>query len=344
MIHLLFTGGTISMQRDERAGGNVPVHGGDALVGMAPELRAVSPFRIDDWGRYPACHMGPEKLWELRNHVQAVQAGEHGERPRGIVITHGTDTIEETAYLLARTLDPAIPVVITGAMRTADQRDWDGPRNLTDSARVAVDPSSCGRGTMVVFAGKIFDGREVAKVEATDLVAFDAPHGAGLGRVEQGIVEFRTGSPRGAAESPDRLIAQSPHRPIAQPPSLSARVALIPMVIGDRGELLDLARPTHDGVVIAAFGSGNLPPGAVPAIHRWLDEGKPVVLGTRCPRGAVTPVYAFPGGGATLVREGVIPAGARTLAQARMELVIAISAGVRYGEGERGTRDGGRGV
>lgn len=319
-LHLLFTGGTISMQRDERAGGNVPTHGGDALVGMAPELRAVSPFRIDDWGRYPACHMGPEKLWELRNHVRAVQAGEHGERPRGIVITHGTDTIEETAYLLARTLDPAIPVVITGAMRTADERDWDGPRNLTDAARVAVDPSSRGRGTMVVFAGKTFDGRQVAKVEATDLAAFDAPHAAPLGWVHNERVEFGLESPKPA---------------IANPPALSARVALISMVIGDRGDLLDLARPTHDGLVIAAFGSGNLPPGALPAIHRWLDEGKPVVLGTRCPRGAVTPIYAFPGGGATLVREGVIPAGARTLAQARMELLISLSAGERYG----GTED-----
>ncbi len=83
--------------------------------------------------------------------------------------------------------------------------------------------------------------------------------------------------------------------------------------------------------MLAAFGSGNLPPGAVPAIHRWLEEGKPVVLATRCAFGAVTPIYAFEGGGATLVRAGVIPAGARTVAQARMELTIALSAGAGYG-------------
>ena len=73
--------------------------------------------------------------------------------------------------------------------------------------------------------------------------------------------------------------------------------------------MLDLARPTHDGVVLMAYGSGNLPPGAVPAIRRWVAEGKPVVLASRCLYGEVSPVYAFPGGGATLVREGVIPAG-----------------------------------
>jgi L-asparaginase len=95
--------------------------------------------------------------------------------------------------------------------------------------------------------------------------------------------------------------------------------------------LLDLARPGHDGLVIVAFGSGNLPPGAVPAIRRWIADGKPVVLASRCLYGEVTPVYAFPGGGAGLVREGVIPAGPRTPSQARMELTICLSAGVGYG-------------
>ncbi len=319
MLHLLFTGGTISMQRDPAAGGNVPTHGGEALVAMAPDLAAVGPFRIDDWGRYPACHMGQGKLWELRNHVLAVQGGQGGAAPAGVVITHGTDTIEETAYLLARTLEPAMPVVVTGAMLTSSDAGWDGPRNLTDAARVATDPASRGRGAMVLFAGRVFDGGEVAKVEATAMAAFDAPHAAPIGSVDGGRVVF---------DVPART------RRAVRPSALSARVALVSMVLGDTGELLDLARPGHDGVVIAAFGSGNLPPGAVPAIRRWLAEGKPVVLGTRCPRGAVSPIYAFPGGGATLVREGVIPAGPRTLAQARMELVITLSAGVGYDASE----------
>ncbi len=103
------------------------------------------------------------------------------------------------------------------------------------------------------------------------------------------------------------------------------------MVVGDTGDLLDLARPKHDGVVIAAFGSGNVPPGAVPAIARWIEEGKPVVLGTRCPTGMVSPLYAFEGGGARVVGMGAIPAGPRALSQARMELMIAVSAGAPYG-------------
>jgi L-asparaginase len=322
MIHLLFTGGTISMTRDARAGGNVPTHGGEDLVRLAPELASVAPFRIDDWGRYPACHMGPAKLWELRNRVRAVARGEEGERPAGIVITHGTDTIEETAYLLARTLDPELPVAITGAMRTSTDPSWDGPRNLTDAARVAADLASRGRGAMVVFAGKVLAGHQAAKIEATALDAFGAPHGEPIGVVVGGRVEWRDQAGPGQALAPPRPL---------DPPGLTARVALIPMIVGDLGELLDLARRGHDGVVVEAFGSGNVPPGAVAAIRRWVAEGKPVVLASRCPRGEVTPVYAFPGGGATLVREGVIPAGPRTPSQARMELAICLSAGVSYG-------------
>ncbi len=302
------------MQRDERAGGNVPAHGGAALVEFAPELAGVSPFSIEDWGRLPACHMGQERIWELRNRVAAVVAGEGP--PAGIVITHGTDTIEETAYLLARTLDPTTPVVITGAMLTSSDQGWDGPRNLVDAARVAADPASRGRGAMVVFAGRIFAGREVAKMQATALEAFAAPHAGPIGSVGADGV---------------RYVAKPAVADALAPSNLGARVALMPMVVGDRGELLDLARPGHDGVVVVAFGSGNVPPGAVPAIRRWLAEGKPVVLASRCPYGEVIPAYAFEGGGATLVRDGVIPAGARTPAQARMELTIALSAGARYG-------------
>ena len=105
----------------------------------------------------PACHLGPDRLWALRERVREIA---ESARCAGIVITHGTDTIEETAYLLARTLPPAVPVAITGAMRTSSDEGWDGPRNLLDAARVAASPASAGRGAMVVFHGRIFAGRD----------------------------------------------------------------------------------------------------------------------------------------------------------------------------------------
>ena len=314
MIHLLFTGGTISMQRDPAAGGNVPTHGGEALVTFAPGLDAVAPYRIENWAKLPACHLGPDKLWALRERVREIV---EGAEAHGVVITHGTDTIEETAYLLGRTLPSRVPIAITGAMRTSSDASWDGPRNLLDAARVAAHPRSAGRGAMVVFHGRIFAGETAVKTHATDLAAFSAPHSAPIGRVEDQQVIYN-GPP------PDRAST-------LRADGLAPRVALVSLVVGDDGTLLDLARPEHDGVVVEAFGSGNMPPGAVPAVRRWIDEGKPVVLASRCAQGQVTPVYAFDGGGARTVAMGAIPAGPRTPSQARMELVLSLSAGVAYG-------------
>ena len=317
MIHLLFTGGTISMQRDRSAGGNIPTHGGEALVEFTGGLDEIGPHRIENWAMVPACHLGPDRLWALRERVREVaQSGEVD----GIVITHGTDTIEETAYLLDRTLAQAVPVAITGAMRTSSDEGWDGPRNLRDAAAVAADSGSVGRGVMVVFHGKVFAGRSAVKFHATDPDAFAAPYSAPIGKVEGGSVMYQQRSQGGAAGG----------QPLS-PAGLTAKVALVPMVVGDTGEMLDLARPGHDGVVVIAFGSGNVPPGAVPAIGRWIDEGKPAVIATRCPTGIVTLLYAFEGGGSRLVAMGAVPAGPRAPSHARMELTIALSAGVAYG-------------
>jgi L-asparaginase len=305
------------MRRDASAGGNVPTHDGEALVGLTGGLEQVSPYRIENWAMLPACHLGPEQLWALRGRVREI--AESGE-VEGIVITHGTDTIEETAYLLDRTLNPRVPVSITGAMRTSNDEGWDGPDNLLDASTVSADSSSRGRGVLVVFNKKVFSGRTAVKTHATDLDAFSAPYADPTGRVEQRRVVYAEAA-RNRGEG-------------LQPKDLRARVAIVSMIVGDSGEILDLVRPRYDGVVVVAFGSGNVPPGAVPAIGRWIDEGKPVVLSTRCAYGIVTPLYAFDGGGARLVAMGAIPAGPRSSSQARMELTIALSSGAAYASQE----------
>jgi L-asparaginase len=318
LIHVLFTGGTISMQFDAAAGGNVPVLGGEALMDLAPAARASAQVRVENWARKPACHMTQADLFQLRARVREVS-----EDPAvdGIVITHGTDTLEETAYLLDRTLGLRVPVVVTGAMRTSDAPDWDGTRNLTDAIRVAVEPACRGRGVFVVFSGTIWNGMDAVKTHTVAIDAFFAPHGKAIGKVHESGIGL------------------SPARPRPAPLSLSSfdsRIALVPMAVGDDGRALDAARAGHDGVVIEAFGSGNVPPGAMPALQQWLDDGKPVVLASRCPMGSVTPVYGFEGGGARTVALGVVPAGPRTASQARWELTIAHAAGVPYASGLSG--------
>lgn len=312
MIHLLFTGGTISMRHDASLGGNVPRHGGDELLAFAGVPAGIE-CRTEDWARAPACHLDNARLTALRQRVRELVASPDVQ---GVVVTHGTDVLEETAYLLARTVALRVPVVLTGAMRTADHPAWDGAANLRAAIQVAANAASAGRGTMVVFDGLIFDGLEAVKLHANAPAAFGAPRGAPIGRVNGEGVEYDAGA--------------ADRRPIDFE-QLAARVLEVPVVVGDDGALLDRAGALADGVILTAFGSGNIPPGVVPAVRRLVDAGKPVVLASRCPYGQVEPAYAFEGGGAELVRLGAIPAGPRSASQARMELLIALAAGVPYG-------------
>lgn len=317
MIHFLFTGGTISMRHSAAAGGAVPTLGAADLAALAPGLEQVGPVELEDWGRFPAAHLDLERLWSLRNRVAAI-AGEG--KAAGIVITHGTDTIEETAYLLARTVAPAIPVVVTGAMRTSEEAGWDGGRNIVDSARVAADPASRGRGAMVVLNGTILSGLDAVKTDAGEVDTFQTPRGRPLGSVTGSFVRYTAGG-RSASPLP------------RFPAELKARIALMQAVPGDTGALLDAALTTYDGLVLVGFGRGNVPPAMAAAAGRWLAGQKPVVLATRCAEGEVLPLYGFEGGGAQLMGAGAIPAGRRAPSQAWMELLVSLSAGLPFGAG-----------
>lgn len=313
MLHILFTGGTISMRHDASAGGNLPALDGEALLSVVPGLQAFQPLRAEDWERLPAVHRTPALMWALRTRIAELVAT---PGITGVVVPHGTDTLAEMAFLVARTVEPGVPVIFTGAMRTSSQADWDGARNLVDAARVAGDPGARGRGALVVFAGRILDGLDAAKLHASDPDGFGAPHGRQVGAVVDGAVTW-WGEPR-------------PRPATAPAAGLPARIATIVPELGDDGALLDLALPRYDGVVILGYGRGNVPPGALPAIERWLAAGKPVVLASRQPFGEAGDDYAFEGGGGSLVRRGVRLAGARTPGQARLELMLALACGREY--------------
>jgi L-asparaginase len=317
VIHILFTGGTISMRHSAAAGGAVPALGAADLAALAPGLDRIGLVELEDWGRFPAAHLDLTRLWNLRNRVAAIAAE---EKAAGIVVTHGTDTIEETAYLLARTVAPDVPVVVTGAMRTSEEAGWDGGRNIVDSARVAAEPASRGRGAMVVLNGTILSGLDAVKTDAGEVDTFQAPRGRPLGSVTGSFVRYTAG---GRSTSP---LPRSPT-------GLTARVALVQAVPGDTGVLLDSALPAYDGLVLVGFGRGNVPPAMAAAAGRWLAARKPVVLATRCAEGEVLPLYGFEGGGAQLIAAGALPAGRRAPSQAWMELLVSLSAGLPFGAG-----------
>jgi L-asparaginase len=316
MIHLLFTGGTIAMRPDKAAGGSVPALTGAELLKRINGIERIAPVRVEDWGPFPSSHLDLAKLWALRERVREVLNG--SDAPTGMVITHGTDTLEETAYLLARTLPRAQPVVLTGAMRNADHLGWDGADNLRSAVAVAAAPESPGRGVMVAFAGAILDGLDTVKFDTSDLDAFEAGHGKQLGVVQEGRVTYLTPPP-------------SPKFGML-PQELSAKVGLFAIAAGDDGAMLDRSLGEYHGAVVIAFGEGNVPPGVAAAIGRWLTAGYPVVLASRCRHGQTATSYAYEGGASQLVAAGATLAGPRSPSQAWMELTIALSAGRPYGK------------
>ena len=205
MIHVLFTGGTISMRVDERAGGAVPSLSADELLASAPGLREIAELRAEQWGRYPGPHMTLARQWALRDRIAALVAD---PAITGVVVTHGTDTLEETAYLVARSVASPKPIVFTGAMRSASDLGWDGPGNLLDAVQVAAAPEAAGMGTLVTMGGSIFAGLEDAKTHTHTLDAFEAPGLGPVGVVDEGRVMFR----RALLGTPQVLAPAAPSR------------------------------------------------------------------------------------------------------------------------------------
>jgi L-asparaginase len=315
MIAIVFTGGTISMRVDPVAGGAVPTLTGAKLVGLAPGIETIAELEIHEWATMPGAHMTVPQIWALRCYIADLVA-----RPDidGVVVTQGTDTIEETSYLTHRSLITPKPIVFTGAMRTSEDLGWDGPSNLTDSVRVAASPDAVNNGVLVVFNSRIYTAGDVTKVHSYMLDAFDSPGLGPLGVLDDGRVLFRRGLP-GEREG---LVPTSPATP----------VDIVYAYAGADGRLLDALRAEGRGVVVAALGRGNTPLAMYEAIKRWIADGKPVVITSRAARGQVGPTYGFPGGGRSLYAAGAIFAGAKRPAQARIDLMLALGAGLRGDE------------
>lgn len=308
MIVLVFTGGTISMRHDPSAGGAVPALAGREILELVPQLNELAVLEVDEFGSFPGPHMTVERMWDLRNRIAS-----HLARPevRGVVVTHGTDSLEESAYLAARSLPADKPVVFTGAMRTSSDLGWDGPANLGAAVRVAASDEARNQGALVVMNDRIYTGLDATKAHTQSLDAFESPGLGPLGVVDDGEVVFRRAIPTPAQPSNAR--------------GLVSPVDIVYAYAGSDSRLLDAARTEGVGVVIAAMGRGNIPPAMVPGVQRWIADGKPVVVASRAPRGRVGHTYGYYGGGRRLQELGVIFAGSRRPQQARIDLMLALA-------------------
>ncbi|BDP43129.1 putative L-asparaginase [Deinococcus aetherius] len=303
-LAVVHTGGTIA-SRPSPDGVGVTPQVAPTVSGLPGALvHDLRPFNL------PSPHVTPAHMLAL-SHLIAGLAPEHD----GVVVTHGTDTLEETAFLLHLTLGVQTPVVLTGSMRHAEEVSWDGPGNLLDAAHVALHPASRGRGPLVVFGGDIFDARTVTKVHTTAVDAFGGYPGP-IGRID-----------RAGATPHVRFFARPEARPTYHPAALTARVEILYAYAGWTGEGYAGAEERADGSVIAALGTGNLPAELLPLVARTAGGGKPVVIATRTHAGPVIPVYGYPGGGATLVAAGAIPASFLNAHKARLLLMVLLSLG-----------------
>ncbi|HEX2722400.1 MAG TPA: asparaginase [Gemmatimonadaceae bacterium] len=307
----MFTGGTIAMRNDPRGAGAAPPLTAKEILDATRGIEAVTGVETEEWGAFPGPHMTVERMWELRNRIR-----QHLASPdvSGVVVTHGTDTLEETAYLVARSVPCDKPVVFTGAMRTVSDLGWDGPANLLESVRVAASEETRGFGAMVVLGGQIFTALDVTKTNTHLLDAFESPGFGPLGVLDEGQLIVH------------REMPSMP--PIIDPPHLGTPVDIIFVAAGSDARLLDASRECARGVVIAAMGRGNVPPALVPGIARWISEGKPVIITSRTQGGRVGQTYGYAGGGKRLEEIGVIFGGSRRAQQARIDLMLALGQGM----------------
>ncbi len=309
MTVVLSTGGTIAMRPDPATGKLVPAVSGEELVEML-EWPEAPPLELDDFARVPSFDVHGELALSLARRVR-----EHAARAEvaGIVVTHGTDTMEESVYMIDRLLDSEKPVVLTGAQRGADERDTDGPRNLRDAIRVAASPEARGRGALIAFAGELHAAREARKVHTSSLHAFGSPGHGPIGHVDGERVVFQ--------RRPER------RRPLPLPAGVE-RVDLIRLYAGSEARFIRASVESGvRAIVLEGTGRGNANAQVVEGVREAVAAGVAVVVCSRCAAGRVEPVYGR-GGGRDLAEAGALFAGDLAGPKARVLLQLALGAGL----------------
>jgi L-asparaginase len=308
-----FTGGTISMRFDPATGGAAPALSGGEIMAQVPGLDEIADFDVIDFGKWPGPHVTPSRMMEL---ARATREKLADESVAGAVVTHGTDTLEETAYLLDLVLNEEKPVVFVGAMRNSSELSWDGPGNLRSAVRVAVDPQARGLGVIVAMNDQLIAAAEATKTHTESTDTFQSRDFGPLGFVDKDRVIVT------------RRPVQSEGREHIVTDRIEERVDVIKMVAGADGRFINFAIDDGArGLVIEGLGRGHVTVAALPAIERAAEAGLPVVITSRCPRGRVLDTYAYEGAGRQLRKMGAILGGMLPSHKARIKLMLELGAG-----------------
>ena len=308
VVQLIATGGTIAMKIDPVKKAPVPAITGEDLLATVPEMAKVATIQVQNISNVPSGYMDPPRWVELQKAVSAALA-----KPEvaGVIVSHGTDTLEETAYFLDLAVKSDKPVVLIGAQRNASESDFDGPRNLLSAAKICVAPEAKNKGVMLAMNGQINAAREVTKTHTSDVETFKSGDFGFLGNVDNDRVVFY------------RAPLRRQHIPLKV--SELPKVEIVFCYGGaDGGPIKAAVASGAKAIVVAAFGWGNVTPPMYEAIKEVVSQGTVVVISTRVPNGRVLPVYGYIGGGNTLKAAGAVFADNLSPQKARLLTMLAM--------------------
>ncbi|HCZ3179789.1 TPA: asparaginase [Staphylococcus aureus] len=308
MKHLLVihTGGTISMSQDQSnkvvTNDINPISMHQDVINQYAQIDELNPFNV------PSPHMTIQHVKQLKDIILEAVTNKYYD---GFVITHGTDTLEETAFLLDLILGIEQPVVITGAMRSSNEIGSDGLYNYISAIRVASDEKARHKGVMVVFNDEIHTARNVTKTHTSNTNTFQSPNHGPLGVLTKDRVQFH----------------HMPYRQQAlENVNDKLNVPLVKAYMGMPGDIFSFySREGIDGMVIEALGQGNIPPSALEGIQQLVSLNIPIVLVSRSFNGIVSPTYAYDGGSYQLAQQGFIFSNGLNGPKARLKLLVALS-------------------
>lgn len=309
-IVLVTTGGTVASRHDPKSGHTAASVDGDSLRQSLHDPLAGVDLVVDEF-----CNVGSFAIDLPLAFGLAKRVERHLADPgtTGVVVTHGTDTMEESAYLADLLVASDKPVVFTGAQRAADASDPDGPRNIADAVRIAASPAVIGLGAMIAFEQEFHAARDVTKTHTSRVDTFASGEHGKLGEIDGGRVSVH-------------------RRPVLRKSfvteRIESRVDLVKLVMGSDGRFLRFAADSGaKGVVVEGFGRGNATPAAAKAVAEIIAADIPVIITSRCPRGRVRPIYGN-GGARDLERAGAIFAGDLSGPKARVLAAVLLGAGV----------------
>lgn len=309
IVQVVGTGGTISSRYDPEKGGHVSTAPVEAIAGLIDKNQSIPPIQVDNFSTAPSYEMRLEFIERL---ILRLTELVESDGISGVVVTQGTDTLEETSFLTDLLIDSDKPIIFTGAQLAQDHPQSDGPRNLLDAVRAAASPQAKGMGVMVAFNGQLHAARDVQKLHTSSLETFQSPETGPLGVVDgEEVIFYR------------RPLIRRKLRPLR----LDKRVELIRVALGMDDRIIEfLLQSGIDGLVIEAFGRGNTTSEIGKAISKAIGAGIPVVISSRCIAGRVHPTYrATGGGGADLAASGAIFAGNLRGPKARLLLMAALA-------------------